>query len=493
MAIFGSSSTINTVFIDSLPVLLYSCYRQDPAKAVGARRDIAHNSLKPRLDSQNAAHIKVSRPRIKQGPPMFESVRLPEITQSVARAFRLLIIDDDAIDRETYLRYLAGDRSASYDVLIATSASEGARLLSEGRYDCVVLDYRLPGADGLTMLQSVRGAEPGNASSPVVMMTGQGSEAVAVEAMKLGIADYLVKDGLTAEAFRRAIKNAVSRWRLHTTVAEKSRRLEQANAELKQRAEEMQRLYHVVSHELKTPLTAVREFIALVLDGVAGPLQTAEQTTYLEHALDGCDQIARHVNDLSDSSRLENEKLRLNLAPVRPERIISFALASIRHIALAKGLKLKTEISPNLPPVLADEVRLSQILGNLLGNAAKFTPPKGEISLIAQFKPGSASQIEISVRDSGCGIGPDHLDKIFNRLYQVPHAGDDLMGSGLGLGLSIARELVKLHGGELGVESTLGIGSTFKFDLPTSEQSAAPHASTRAQVTSAGGATTINK
>jgi signal transduction histidine kinase len=399
---------------------------------------------------------------------MLKSVTTAQDNPEIARPFRLLIIDDDLIDRESYLRFLGGDKTNSYIVIEASSALEGARLLAEGPYDCVVLDYRLPGTDGLSLLQSFRESAGGTPPSPVVMMTGQGNESVAVEAMKLGIADYLIKDGLTAEGFRRAIKNAVGRSRLHIAVAEKSRRLESANLELKQRAEEMQRLYHVVSHELKTPLTAVREFIALMLDGVAGPLQSDDQRTFLEHALDGCDQIARHVNDLSDSSRLENTKLRLNLAPLRPERIISFALASIRHIALAKGLSLTTKITPNLPPVLADEVRLSQILGNLLGNAAKFTPPHGEIALLAQFKPGSNSEIEITVRDSGCGIAPEHLDKIFNRLYQVPHAGDDLMGSGLGLGLSIARELVQLHGGELRVESTLGLGSTFTFDLPTS-------------------------
>ena len=411
---------------------------------------------------------------------MLESVKTAQDTQDIARPFRLLIIDDDSIDRQSYLRFLAGDKTSSYIVIEASSALEGARLLAEGPYDCVVLDYRLPGTDGLSLLQSFRESTGPTPPSPVVMMTGQGNESIAVEAMKRGIADYLVKDGLSAEAFRRAIKNAVARWRLHVDVAEKSRRLEHANMELKQRAEEMQRLYHVVSHELKTPLTAVREFIALVLDGIAGPLQSEDQKTFLEHALDGCDQIARHVNDLSDSSRLENVKLQLNLAPVRPARIISFALASIRHIALAKGLKLKTEITPNLPAVLADEVRLSQILGNLLGNAAKFTPPHGEIALLAQFKPGSTAAIEITVSDSGCGIAPEHLDKIFNRLYQVPHAGDDLMGSGLGLGLSIARELVELHGGELRVESTLGLGSTFKFDLPTSSsepQSARPRLS----------------
>jgi len=399
-------------------------------------------------------------------PRMLDSVQSAQDTQSLQRPFRLLVIDDDAIDREAYLRFLSADATNAYIVVEAASALEGAQLLTQGPYDCIVMDYRLPGADGLTLFQSFRENGGGYPASPVVMMTGQGSEAVAVEAMKLGIADYLIKDGLTPEAFRRAIKNAVCRWRLHVKVSEKSRRLEQANAELKQRAEEMQRLYHVVSHELKTPLTAMREFIALVLDGIAGPLHTQEQREFLEHALDGCDQIARHVNDLSDSSRLENEKLRLNLAPVRPERIISFALASIRHIALAKGLKLTTEIASNLPAVLADEVRLAQILGNLLGNAAKFTPTKGEITLSAKFAGDSRERIEITVKDTGCGIAPEHIDQIFNRLYQVPHAGDDLMGSGLGLGLSIARELVQLHGGQLTVESMLGVGSIFRFDLP---------------------------
>jgi signal transduction histidine kinase len=289
---------------------------------------------------------------------------------------RLLLIDDDAVDRESYRRHLSTDRFKRYVIDEAESAYEGARMLAASTYDCVVLDYRLPGADGLTLLQTLRDSDGGLPAAPVIMMTGQGSESVAVAAMKLGIADYLRKDSLTTEAFLRAINNSVTRWRLHAVVGEKSRRLEQANAELERKAEEMQRLYHVVSHELKTPLTAVREFIALVLDGVAGPQHGGSQKEFLELALDGCDQIARHVNDLSDSSRLESEKLRLNVTPVRTERTISFALASIRAIAAAKHLTLTTDIAPNLPQVLADEVRFTQILGNLLGNAAKFTPPR---------------------------------------------------------------------------------------------------------------------
>ena len=123
---------------------------------------------------------------------MLESVKTAQDTQDIARPFRLLIIDDDSIDRQSYLRFLAGDKTSSYIVIEASSALEGARLLAEGPYDCVVLDYRLPGTDGLSLLQSFRESTGPTPPSPVVMMTGQGNESIAVEAMKRGIADYLV-------------------------------------------------------------------------------------------------------------------------------------------------------------------------------------------------------------------------------------------------------------------------------------------------------------
>jgi signal transduction histidine kinase len=397
---------------------------------------------------------------------MLNSVRLAQDTARNRRPVRLLVIDDDAIDRQTYRKFLSADETKGYIVVEAATAEEGARLLGDGPYDCIVLDYRLPGGDGLTMLQLFRDSEGQGISAPVVMMTGQGNEALAVEAMKYGISDYLTKDSLTAEAFRRAIGNAMDRWHLRATLREKSQRLEQANEELKRQAAELQRVYHTVSHELKTPLTGVREFIALVHDGVTGVIESAEQKHFLEHALDGCDQIARLVNDLIDSSRLDTAKFRLELEPVRADRIADFALASVRQVAVSKRLRLRSEVSPDLPPVLADQSRLTQVLGNLLGNACKFTESGGEISLSARINTGVDGQVEFAVSDTGCGIAAEHLDHVFDRLFQVPHAGDDLMGSGLGLGLSIARGIVELHGGRLEVESTPGVGSTFRFSLP---------------------------
>ena len=379
---------------------------------------------------------------------------------------RLLIIDDDPIDRQTYRRYLTSDHANGYIVVEAGTAEEGARLLADGSYDCLVLDYCLPGADGIAVLRSLLDSEGGALAVPVVMMTGHCSEAVAVEAMKLGITDYLTKDCLTELAFRRSIRNAVERFSLRSALREKTQHLEKANFAMKKHGEEMERFYHTVSHELKTPLAAVREFVALVLDGVAGPLPFTDQSKFLELALAGCDQVARQVNDLLDSARADVDKLQLRVVAIRVDQAISLAVASVQKLAEVKHLVLEAAIAPELPMVLADEARLTQILGNLLSNAAKFTAPGGHISISAKARPGSSEQIEITVSDSGCGIASADLERIFDRLYQAPNAGELSADGGLGLGLTIARDLVQRHGGRLSVESRVGIGSRFRVTLP---------------------------
>ena len=397
---------------------------------------------------------------------MIDSTALPQNTDVLRTPIRLLIIDDDRVDRQIYLRFLHADEMNLYVITEAGGAEEGYRLIRDAIYDCILLDYHLPESDGLAMFQTLSGAQRGQSMPPVIMMTGQGNESIAVAALKCGISDYLPKEGLTAKAMQRAIVNAVAQSRLRRSLSEKNRDLEKMNAQLMARTSELERVYHSVSHELKTPLTAVREFVALVLDGVGGPAPAMGQRSFLEHALDGCDQMNHHLNDLIDSSRLDTGKLRLTLLPTQASRVIEFALASIRSVARAKNLTLESRVSSDLPLVLADPSRLGQILGNLLGNAAKFTESGGSIILSAGVAADRADEVEITVSDTGCGVAPQHISQIFDRLFQVSSAGDDLMGSGLGLGLSIARHLVNLHGGQLTVESTLGAGSVFRFRLP---------------------------
>ena len=398
----------------------------------------------------------------------------PQNTDVLRSPIRLLIIDDDRVDRQIYLRYLRADERNVYVITEAESAEAGYRLLRDETYDCILLDYRLPEADGLAMYRTLTGTKQGPLMAPVIMMTGQGNESVAVAAMKCGISDYLTKEGLTPKAMQRAITNAVDRSRLRRSLSEKNRHLADMNAELQARTAELERVYHSVSHELKTPLTAVREFVALVLDGVGGPAPSMGQRSFLEHALDGCDQMNHHLNDLIDSSRLDTGKLRLKVQPTQAARVIDFALASIRTAARAKNLTLESRVSGELPLVLADPLRLSQILGNLLGNAAKFTDSGGSIILSAGVAADRADEVEFMIADNGCGVAPEHISQIFDRLFQVSSAGDELMGSGLGLGLSIARHLVNLHGGQLTVESALGAGSVFRFRIPVALAAAPP-------------------
>jgi PAS domain S-box-containing protein len=241
-------------------------------------------------------------------------------------------------------------------------------------------------------------------------------------------------------------------------------KMELTNQALTRKHREQQDFYHTVSHELKTPLTSNREFISIILDGLAGPL-TSEQREYLNLAREGCDQIKFCLNDLLDATRLETGKLDVTPAPTRAEELVRKALGSMEPAMQAKGITLRAEVQPGLPEMPLDERRINQVLLNLLSNALKFTPAGGTVVVRAGEDPRQPGWVQMAVSDTGRGIPPEHLTRIFERLYQVRESDTSTEG-GLGLGLFIAREIVRLHGGSLWVESEVGRGSTFQFTLP---------------------------
>ena len=299
---------------------------------------------------------------------------------------------------------------------------------------------------------------------PVVILTGHGDEELAAELMRYGAADYLPKNRLSANSLRRVISNAIAKYKLQEALEEHRRRLEEINQDLLRKNKEIQNFYHMVSHELSSPLTSARECMSTVLNGMAGPLND-KQRKFLEIARQSCSQMCVYVNDLLDVARLHTGKLAINPCPVSIDKLVHRVVASMSPAAQEKGIRLKHIIQPDLPEVGIDENRIAQVLSNMLSNALKFTPEGGEIMVRVADNPISPEFVLVSVRDTGRGVEPDKLPYIFDRPYQAK-SSDWMDRGGMDLGLYICRELIRLHGGDILAHSEPGKGSTFSFTIP---------------------------
>jgi len=240
--------------------------------------------------------------------------------------------------------------------------------------------------------------------------------------------------------------------------------LEQVNRDLSSKHEEIQNFYHTLSHELKTPLTSAREFVSIVMDGLAGPLNET-QHNYLDIARESCNQIRVCLNDLLDATRLETGKLSIERKPASLGALAERVVTAMQPAAVEKKITLSAHIDPDLPEVPLDENRILQVINNLLANALKFTSEGGSVTVGVAETPDQPEFLQVSVSDTGRGIAREELDRIFDRLYQVK-TGDGATGQGVGLGLYLCRELVSLHGGGIQVQSEPGKGSIFRFCLP---------------------------
>ena len=385
---------------------------------------------------------------------------------------RILIVDDSPEDREQYKRLLSQDPEHEVELLETDLGEEGLRLTAEERPDCLLLDYRLPDMDGIEFLGRLAG-DP----VAVIVLTGQGSESVAVRAMKGGAHDYLLKGAISRQELQRAVKYAVEkvaneqlkRELLVRQAAEEERaKLLVREQNARRQAEEANRIKDeflaTLSHELRTPLNAILGWAQVLR---SGKVDEATTTRALEAIERNSRAQAQLISDLLDVSRIITGKLRLELKPLDLSSIIEAALESVRPAADAKSIRLRVIMDRGIGPLVGDPDRLQQVVWNLLSNAIKFTPQGGSMEVQLR-RPGDATarMAEIMVSDTGPGIRPDFLPYVFDRFRQAESSTTRAHG-GLGLGLSIVRHLVELHGGTVGVESTgEGQGSTFFVRLP---------------------------
>lgn len=222
-----------------------------------------------------------------------------------------------------------------------------------------------------------------------------------------------------------------------------------------------------VSHELRTPLTAAQQFVAILLDGIAGPI-TDRQGEYLEIAQRNLKQLGRMIADLLDTTRSGSGKLSIEMGPVQIDELVEELVETAAAPAAERGVEIVLETEAPVPEVLSDAGRVRQVVTNLLDNAVKFTPAGGRVTV--RVRSGlEGGFLRVSVEDTGPGIPAEAQEHLFQRLYQA-ESDEALARRGLGLGLYISREIVKHLGGRIWAESEVGRGSAFHFTLPLAQE-----------------------
>ena len=248
---------------------------------------------------------------------------------------------------------------------------------------------------------------------------------------------------------------------LEKRIAERTQELTTANEHLLEHDRRRSLFLSVASHELRTPMTVIRSFADNMRDGIAGPVNE-QQLTYLTRIGHNLSRLTRIINQLLDWSRLDSKKEVLCLTQVCVEAMALQVADSLRAVAAEKTITLEIVHTEGLPAVQGDPDKLEQILWNLIGNAIKFTPPGGRIAVDFQTTPEGF--VQTSVADTGCGIDPGHINKLFQEFSKVPSANPTAQGAQLGL--FITKNLVTMHRGAIWVESTPGAGTRFYFTMP---------------------------
>jgi len=278
--------------------------------------------------------------------------------------------------------------------------------------------------------------------------------------------DQAIPDAFTADEERTltiaaaqaavAIENA----QLYADLKERADKLEQAYRELQKVDQLKDELVQNVSHELRTPLTFIKGYVELILETDMGPLTTGQRDA-LRIVADKTNALSRLVSDIIYLQQIERESLQL----LRQDmcQMSRLALQSCEVAAMNAGISLQLDAPDELPPILVDRDRINQVFDNLLGNAIKFSPRGGTITIRVEAVDDI---VRLTIADTGVGIPADKLERVFDRFYQVDGSATRRFG-GAGLGLAIVRRIIEAHGGQIWVESDLGQGSSFKFTLPT--------------------------
>jgi signal transduction histidine kinase len=363
-------------------------------------------------------------------------------------SLRVLIVDDSPEDRALYRRLIAKAGQCECAIREVGTGQEGLALYRKDGCDCILLDYCLPDLSGLEFLDKLADEEVGLSTS-VIMLTGEGTEFVASEAMERGAQDYLVKADLTADLLSRTIRYATHRQHIQGQNRTLIENLASRNKEILQ-------LAYAMTHDLQTPLASLTGTID-VLERHIGNLADEKTRTWLSRINQSVDRMTTMLDDLMTYARAGNEEIKVQC--VEAEEVIDQILLEMIENASAKNVTF--DVRRPLPSVAGDPTQIYRIFANLIGNAVKYAPANGGISVVVSGSiEGHSARFEI--RDNGPGIDPGFLKKVFLPFKRATHKK-----AGSGIGLATVLRMVEQHAGRVWLESDGESGTTAFVELPT--------------------------
>ncbi len=353
---------------------------------------------------------------------------------------RVLVADDDDGDRATVKR--AASRSGlSISLTEAFDVQTALGHCARQDFDCILVDYLMPGVDGLNGLSAIKERQP---FAALIMVTGHGDEHIAAEAFRRGAEDYIRKSDISASSLRRMVRNATGRAALRRKV--------------ESQRDELQVFARMLVHDLKAPIRAVSQISQSVIEEIRAKNydDLEEDCVFLE---DACERMSALISTLYSYTTLDAE---VEFGPVNLAAVIAAAEANLRDVIEASGAEITWDA--NLPQVQGNEPLLIQLAQNLMANAIKFCRDRSPRVTVTSAEAANGRAV-ISFRDNGIGVPSEYVERIFEPFERL-HTASQFEGTGLGL--AMCRKIVRRHAGRIWCESEPGVGSVFHLELDRS-------------------------
>jgi two-component system sensor histidine kinase/response regulator len=408
----------------------------------------------PPLDSERALDTATAH----RASSSVEPVRVPTtLVLSEQTPASILVVDDNRVNRDLLSRRLIAQ---GHQPVMAENGREALEAVRRQPFDLVLLDIMMPELDGYAVLSEIK-ADKELCHLPVIMISALNEIDSVVRCIELGAEDYLTKP-FNSVLLRARVGSSLDKKRAHDRETHLFWQLHENYELLRTLERQRDDLTNMIVHDLRTPLSSVITGMQ-TLEGMGG--LDDDRQEMVEIAIAGGQTLLGMINDLLDVEKLESGSMQLESDVVSIENVTQAAIGQVRSLADSRGLTIARHIEGDLLPLRCDRDKLCRVLVNLLGNAIKFTPSGGALTLRARYELDSRSA-EFSVSDTGEGIPPSAVEHIFEKFGQVEtRQGGRTMSTGLGL--TFCKLAVEAHGGRIRVESSPGQGSTFVFTIPS--------------------------